>query len=418
MKIHNARAIVLSLALACAAGLMSAGPATAEPSAATGFYIPPNPLPTTGNGDVVRSESVALLSGLVPPGVATATRVMYQSADTHGAPVPTTGIVLSPTAQWGGPGPRPLVTYQVGTHGAGDMCAPSKLLTDTVLVDGAGVPMLEIQAMDMAWLLARGMAVVITDYQGLGTPSGHTYMQPLPEAHAALDAARAAIELGVVEPRAPIGIWGYSQGGGAAAAAAEQAQSYAPELNVRGSVVGAPPADPAAVMGYEDGKASSGVIGFFVNGLLAGYPQLAPAIDELLNDQGRDFLRRTADQCILGTVSTEAFRPTNGYTSSGQTIMDALESHPAIKSVLDSLVLGKTTPTAPVLLMQNTNDDVVPADQALAMVSAWRRGGADVTEANIDTPPLIPQAGIFGHTVGGLLAGPTAGNWLYDQLTR
>ncbi|WP_329406920.1 lipase family protein [Nocardia vinacea] len=277
--------------------------------------------------------------------------------------------------------------------------------------------MFEALGTDMALLLARGIAVVVTDYQGLGTPGAHTYLQPLPEAHAALDAARATIRLGLIAPQAPIGIWGYSQGGGAAAAAAEQAHDYAPDLNVRASVVGAPPADPAAVMRNVDGKAFSGIIGYFVNGLLAGYPQLAPAIAATLNAEGLDFIHRTADQCTFGTIMAESFRPTNGYTRSGQTIIDALEAHPGIRAVLDSFVLGKTAPSAPVLLIQNTNDDVVPAGQTLAMVDAWRRGGVNITEANIDSPQLLPQVGIFGHAAG-VPASPTASAWLYDQLTH
>lgn len=72
----------------------------------------------------------------------------------------------------------------------------------------------------------------------------------------------------------------------------------------------------------------------------------------------------------------------------GQLVVDALEADPAVRDVLDSFVLGRTPPTHPVLIMHNINDDAIPGDRTQIMVDAWRRGGGDVSEANIDTPPL------------------------------
>ncbi len=102
------------------------------------------------------------------------------------------------------------MSFAVGTHGAGDACAPSRALVEGVTVDGSGAPWIEANITDISELLARGIAVVVTDYQGLGTEAVHSYRQPAPEAHAVLDAARAAVEMGVVAPTAPVGVWGYS----------------------------------------------------------------------------------------------------------------------------------------------------------------------------------------------------------------
>lgn len=95
-------------------------------------------------------------------------------------------------------------------------------------------------------LLAKGWAVAVTDYEGLGTPGTHTYIVADAEAHAVLDIVRAATqvpELGL-SPSAPVGIVGYSQGGQAAARAAEIESTYAPELDVVGVVAGGVPSDP------------------------------------------------------------------------------------------------------------------------------------------------------------------------------
>ena len=96
-------------------------------------------------------------------------------------------------------------------------------------------------------MLAAGVAVVFTDYIGLGTLDRvHSYVNRVDEGHAVLDAARAAQQLAVIGvPRVdvpddgPVGIYGYSQGGGASAAAVELQPSYASELKLKGAAVGA-----------------------------------------------------------------------------------------------------------------------------------------------------------------------------------
>ena len=59
----------------------------------------------------------------------------------------------------------------------------------------------------------------------------------------------------------PIGFDGYSQGGGAAAGAADHAATYAPELNVKGTFAGAPPADLLEVVKAVDNHMIAGVAG-------------------------------------------------------------------------------------------------------------------------------------------------------------
>ncbi|WP_312884728.1 lipase family protein [Nocardia barduliensis] len=343
---------------------------------------------------------------------ATATRIMYRSSDTAGAPIAVTGTVLTPTAGWSGPGPRPLVSYAFGTIGAGDNCAPSKLIAD-----GASNPLLDASMVDPASLLARGVTVVVTDYEGLGTPGAHTYLQPVPEAHAVLDAARAAIRFGAATPSAPVGIWGYSQGGSAAGAAAELARSYAPDLNLEGTVVGAPPANVSSTISNGDGKALTGAIGYFLNGLLASHPEFTAAVTTMLNPAGIDFLHRTATECLFDSTP-HAYQPTSSFTLSGRPIIDELRADPTIRAVLDSFNLGQRAPAAPVLVAQNVNDDVCLAVDTHELETAWRAAGATVTNANIDTPPLLPQLGIVGHTAAGQLLNPTAVPWLIDRFNH
>jgi hypothetical protein len=412
----------LAAALALVPMAVAVGPATAEPPAAPAaegdFYHVPADLPGS-NGAVIKSEPAALLAGsplaaLATP--ATATRIMYQSADTNGAPIATTGIVLNPTTPWAGPGRRPLVSLAVGTHGAGDGCGPSRLLADAVTVDGSGVPMFELQIADIAALAARGIAVVVTDYQGLGTEAVHTYLQPVPEAHAVLDAARAAIRLGVVEPTAPVGVWGVSQGGQAAGGTAQLATSYAPDVNLVGTVVGAPAVSATATLHNADGKLLNGTIGFFLNGLMASHPELTEAITTTLNPAGMEFLRGTAQQCDFGIMLTRSFAPTSDYTRNGQSITDNLMADPAIRPVLDNLDLRTgPTPDKPVLIMQNINDEAVDPTMTRQLADTWCSHDATIAYDNsMDTPPLLPQIGFLAHAAT-LRGFGQATQWLVDR---
>ena len=63
-----------------------------------------------------------------------------------------------------------------------------------------------------AWL-ARGYAVVAPDYQGLGTPGGHPYMNARSQLHTVVDAVRAIHHLKPYSFSKNWYVMGHSQGG-------------------------------------------------------------------------------------------------------------------------------------------------------------------------------------------------------------
>jgi pimeloyl-ACP methyl ester carboxylesterase len=88
----------------------------------------------------------------------------------------------------------------------------------------------------MCLVLARGYAIAVTDYQGLGTPGDHAYMVGRVLGMNVLDAMRCARAL---EPHelpgdGSAGVIGYSEGGAAAAWAAQLQPEYAPEVALAG----------------------------------------------------------------------------------------------------------------------------------------------------------------------------------------
>lgn len=137
-----------------------------------------------------------------------------------------------------------LVAVAPGTMGQGDPCATSLGLQHPLRINGRTVSV-GYEDLAVYRLLAKGIAVVVTDYPGLGaTDRLHTYVNTVDEGHAVLDAVRAARSLpGTSITSGSRVALCFSQGGGATAAAAELQPSYAPDVTLAGTYSGAPPAD-------------------------------------------------------------------------------------------------------------------------------------------------------------------------------
>lgn len=423
---NTVRAVVsLCIAVGMTTPAAMTSVAAAGPVAASAdFYVPPATLPPGAPGDLIRSAPAHLTLSLPSPNgalPAQATRIMYRSNDANGQPTAVTGTVLDPTVPWNGPGPRPLVSFAYGTIGQGDHCAPSHFLLDELAqfrppADvSAGYDNLFIYS-----LLARGVAVVVTDYEGLGTPGTHAYLNPKSEGHAVLDAARAAQRLdgNSIPAAGPVGIWGYSQGGGAAGGAAELAGDYAPELDVAGSFVGAPPTDLTELFRTLEGDALSGVQGYFLNGLKESYPDTRPVVDGFLNPAGHQMLERTSAQCVGGTAIEYGFKPTGQFTTSGKTISDELASNPVTRDVVDGLRLGARAPNHPVMLSIASDDDVVPSQPVGGLADTWRAQGTDVTLMTTPAPLTVPGTSLAHATYSPYAVYTHGIQWIEQQFVR
>ncbi|MEH3052954.1 MAG: hypothetical protein PGN13_02960 [Patulibacter minatonensis] len=400
-----------SLATLSAAGATLALAASATPALAD-FYDPPALLPSA-NGAIVRSESQKLNA---TPG--TATRIMYKSTDNNGRPVAVTGTYIEPSAKYAGSGPRPLVAYAEGTQGQGDSCAPSKSLESGYLggnIQGfsAGYEIPGINA-----ILDKGVAVVVTDYVGLGTTDRiHTYVDRLDQGRALLDAARAALKVpgASVTSSSPIGTYGYSQGGGASASAAELQSSYAPDVNLKAAYAGGPPADLGATMSKADGTILTAVIGYAINGFVQSDPSLKTILDAQTNAAGKAALEQIKTQCVANSIASFAFKQTKDWTTSGKSITDVVNGIPAAKAVIDKQRLGTIKPSVPVKIVTGTQDDIVPHAQAKQLAKDYCAKGATV-----DYDGVIQFINTGGTAVNHLQPlindNGKARNWLLDRL--
>ncbi|GAS85991.1 putative secretory lipase family protein [Mycolicibacterium brisbanense] len=380
------------------------------------FYTPPDPLPAGNPGDLIRSEPMRIVyepSGQLGSWVATATRIMYLSNDSRGKPTAVTGTYFEPDRPWPGAGPRPLIAFAPGTQGQGDQCAPSRVFGQSIHFSSGLDITMGYEELFVATMVARGFAVVVTDYEGLGTPGVHTYVNRLAEAQALLDAARAAKRLPgtSLTPDGPVALWGYSQGGGASAAAAESAPGYAPELHLVGAYAGAPPADLPELLPYVDGSILVGAVGYLINGAIAAYPEAADAIHDKLTPQGEDLLAKTKDQCVVETALTFGFHHLRSYFNGDP--YDVIANEP-FKSLLDLQRIGRLKPTAPVFIDSNHFDPLVPWTGANQLGRDWCAQGADVEFWTNDQPPFLNKLAV-NHALAYFMDGERGMQWIADR---
>lgn len=385
------------------------------------FYNPPTELPAA-NGAVVRHEPLPL--GLSLPGLdgrplpGTATRLMYRSTDSAGQPVAVTGAYIEPSAAWKGSGPRPLVALASGTMGQGDQCAPSLALQNPLTLNGETVSV-GYEILAVYRLLSAGVAVVVTDYAGLGTTDRlHTYVNRLDEGHALLDAVRAAHALPgtSLTPASRTGLYGYSQGGGASGAAAELQPSYAPDVKLAGTYVGAPPADLTAVMKGIDGSALAGALAWSINGFAQSDPDVREVVEKNINDAGRAALKDASTMCVGDAILGYGFTKSTKWTTSGKSLGEIIAAEPRAQAALDRQRIGTLKPTGPVRLATGVQDDIVPHGQARQLAVDWCRKGADVTYDAVVLPNLGDKI-LTNHLVPLITDQGDAISWMTARLS-
>ncbi|RJQ76750.1 lipase [Pseudonocardiaceae bacterium YIM PH 21723] len=357
---------------------------------ATALVAPASGARTPAPGEILAATPTELrLAPLTPPvpGV-TATRIRYRSTSATGAPNVVSGIVLVPTKPY--PGPRPLIGYGVGSHGGADGCEPS-----AVLPQGT-----DFEAVSWAPLLAKGWALAITDYEGLGTPGEHTWGVGPAQGNAVLDILRAARTLPGLESSS-LAVMGYSQGGVAAAWAAQLQPEYAPELRLAGVAVGAITDATAELLRANDGGPASFLNIAHLSGLDAAYPELR--LDRYLTDKGRAALKSIRTDCVAVAGVKNAFQRLSSLTT--VPILDQPDW--AARFRANGAGHG-ARPTVPVLVYHSRLDEGSPFALGKRLRDNWCAQGADLTWK----PLLTGEHGTTGAIGPAVIAAP----WLADRL--
>jgi acetyl esterase/lipase len=344
-----AAAAVLTLTLLAAAcsdddttSSAEEAPATSEAGAAVVEVDPDDDLYALADdiepgapGDVIAVQEV---EGLPVEG--TVLRVLHHSESLEGDDIAVSGIIIVPPGEAPAEG-RPVLTWAHGTTGIADECAPS------LDPEGSGIAL-------AAPFLERGMVFVATDYEGLGTPGRHPYIVGESEGRGTLDIVRAAQQLGARagDPNDTTVIWGHSQGGHAALFANQIAADWAPELDIVGTVAGAPPSQLPLIAAALRDSPYRFYLGMVAAGWAAAYPDADPSL--VLSPLGLERLELVDEGC-----SSELATAWNDDPYESLIAADPSEVEPWASLLVENDP-GYVVGASPVLIIHGGSDEQIP----------------------------------------------------------
>ncbi len=289
------------------------------------FYQVPDPLPPGAPGELIRVQPIS------SDAARTTVRIMYHSVDGAGQDRAVTGKITYPNA----PAPTggwPVMTIANGTIGLGSQCALSR--HDSSVYD-----------------FGIGGVAVASDYIGTGPPDEvQAYLGRASEAHSVLDAVRAAQNLAATGAGSEVVVLGGSQGGHGALATNELAASYAPELDVRGTVSLAPAAVFDRTYGPLDEVVTTVITAMGLVALASEHPEIV--LSDYAGPAGLAALDQIRTQCRNDIIGTVLGVPGGIFTN------DPRDTEPA-KSIMMANDVGHVAAPSPVLLIQGTADDLV-----------------------------------------------------------
>lgn len=306
------------------------------------------------------TESAAL------PSAARNERITYMSESVSGEPIVVSGIVAIPDA----PAPAggwPVISWAHGTTGVADACAPSG---DTP--NGPVHDTVELVSKTLDKWVGSGYVVVQTDYEGIGTPGGHPYMNGASEANAVTDIVRAARQVDDNVGKDWLAV-GHSQGGQAVVFTSAIGPDRAPELNLKGAVSIAPGNGTGKIpqmVATGDPLMAPGVpfVPIILLGLQAVDPTIVP--EELLTDQAQPLLEAARTGCL---AEVRAVPP----IPVDQIFRERADLTP-LAANLDRQELATVTPQVPTLFAQGTADLLVSVASTTAAVNDFCSKGSDV----------------------------------------
>ncbi len=266
------------------------------------FYYPGADLLEGEHGEVIWSRELPSSSAAALQDARSNTLVLYRSRDVHGKPIAVSGIIALPQHTPTKSG-YPIVSWAHGTVGCADYCAPSRDTTESDAHPYNKHP----QAMLNAFL-NKGWAVLMTDYEGLGTDGLHPYLLGESEAHGILDIALAARRL-YPQLSKRMAIVGHSQGGQAALFGAHHAPIWTPDLDLRAVAALAPAAATRALVEsgshYEGALEGFAFTALFLAGAIAANPNID--VNELLTPDALARWPHIHERARIGLSKTDSW---------------------------------------------------------------------------------------------------------------
>ena len=311
---------------------------------------------------------------------ATVLRVLYHSESLEGDDIAVSGIIAVPEGEPPAGG-RNVLSWAHGTTGIADECAPSR---DP---EGVGNELL-------APFFERDMVLVATDYEGLGTPGTHPYVVGESEGRGTLDIVRAAIHLadrtGASERTV---LWGHSQGGQAVLFANQIAEEWAPELEVIGTVAGAPPSQLPLIATALRESPFRYYLGMAALGWNAAYPDADLSL--VLSPLGEELVQEAEEVCA-GEELAESW---NAHAYEELITNDPNTVEPW-KTLLVENDPGYVAGASPVLIIHGGNDEQIPVVSSQLLVDRMCGVGQVVQRRVYDGQS---HAGVIGPSMPDML---------------
>jgi len=360
------------------------------------------------------SEEVADAAGVLSSTYgAEVYRMLYLSQAPVGRPQAVSGLIIVPTGTVPEEG-FPVLVHGHGTSGMADRCAPSGYYSVTRYYTTTVHSLLE-------WI-SNGYLVSATDYVGLGTRGLHPYIVGEAEAYSMLDGARAALRFsdsarGMETPPASnqIILEGYSQGGHAGLFAHQEWESYAPELNVLGTVAFAPASEMRFLCQQLAGEAGDRseliapvTLGMYAYSEYYGAPQSPETW--LHEDFATELPERAESECVLALGlwlfnkdADDVFQP----DLVAAVREDRWEDIQPWTDYMDANTPGKYSSDVPVLVLHGRDDSLIPPEASERLLRRLCIHGipAKLSLYNDETHFTIARAGR-----------PEVSQWMTDRL--
>ncbi|BAU95836.1 triacylglycerol lipase [Corynebacterium suranareeae] len=390
-----------------------------RPGRAPGFEDVPDfgaavRVPGLEHGTVVNAAPLKVLGARGEPNPASSYRFEYITGDSAGRAITATGAALFSSRPWRY-GTRPVIAMAPSTQGVAQHCDPSHTCAIglNAFYDKPLDAIIAYELPVILWFLAHGLDVVFTDYPRDPIAGIQYYCDSITAAKSLLDAVLASYQLGL-SPEAPLGLWGFSQGGGATGWAA-QLPDYAPTVRPQAAVVGAPPVDLFRVLDTVDGGLLTGVIAYAIAGLGASSVEMFNEISPVLNERGKRDVLKNITSCAGGSLLTSGYTSTASWTNSRKPLATILDDLPLVVAEFKKQKLGRIAPNIPVLLWGSQHDDVIPIEPIKTLRDEWSDKGAQLTWHESRAPRVPGRTGInhFGPYFRNL---QKYSGWLMDRL--
>ncbi|MGJ0121097.1 lipase family protein [Williamsia sp. MIQD14] len=352
------------------------GPSVSDPGS---LYRHPADLASMAPGDVIRAVKRPNPFRTIP---SEAWQIAFRTNNSHGKPMVGVTMVLVP---FNHRADIPVLSYQMIINAMGMRCQPSQSVYTTT--DWIASP---VDPWGFNFALARGWGIAIPDHLGEKTAYAAVRMS----GQVVLDGIRATTRFSPLRLRkSKFALSGYSGGGMATGAASTLQATYAPEVNIVGSVWGGVPTNltqMAEVIGTDNSHPAFGLAMAASLGLEREYPKELP-ISSHLNWLGLQTRAQMANACT-NEILAVGFGKSAQMVAKNFDMLNAPETRKVL--ALNSIASMPEIAKAPVFEFHSPTDPLISVKSLDATMKRYCRAGTKVYQLSTPAPEHLSAAAV------------------------